>query len=82
MAILGRVSQGETGNLSACRGRTQSALQRVVRAIEKKPSLLFLIRVCPYPYNVMNCLLAASPTLSFEVYTLATAISLFKVRSF
>jgi len=55
------------------------SIKRVVRAIEKKPSLLFLIRVCPYPYNVMNCLLAASPTLSFEVYTLATALSLFKV---
>jgi uncharacterized membrane protein YdjX (TVP38/TMEM64 family) len=34
-------------------------LKRVVRAIEKRPKLLFLIRLAPYPYNVMNCLLAA-----------------------
>lgn len=34
-------------------------LKRVVRAIERRPKLLFLIRVAPYPYNVMNCLLAS-----------------------
>ncbi|KAF5393720.1 hypothetical protein D9757_000178 [Collybiopsis confluens] len=54
-------------------------LKRVVRAIEKRPKLLFLIRLAPYPYNVMNCLLAASPTLTFQTYTLCTALSLFKV---
>ncbi|KZT26948.1 hypothetical protein NEOLEDRAFT_1061648 [Neolentinus lepideus HHB14362 ss-1] len=56
-----------------------SAIKRVVRAIEKRPKLLFLIRLAPYPYNVMNCLLAASPTLSFQTYTVCTALSLFKV---
>ncbi|KAJ3756785.1 hypothetical protein EV360DRAFT_84647 [Lentinula raphanica] len=54
-------------------------LKRVVRAIEKRPKLLFLIRLAPYPYNVMNCLLAASPTLTLRTYTLCTALSLFKV---
>ena len=54
-------------------------IRRVVCAIEKRPKLLFLIRVAPYPYNVMNCLLAASPTLTFKTYTVCTALSLFKV---
>jgi len=54
-------------------------VQRVVRAIEKRPRLLFLIRLAPYPYNVMNCLLAASPSLTFRTYTICTALSLFKL---
>ncbi|KZV69121.1 hypothetical protein PENSPDRAFT_581469 [Peniophora sp. CONT] len=55
------------------------SIGRVCRAIEKRPALLFLIRLAPYPYNVMNCLLAASPTLSFRTYVSCTALSLFKV---
>jgi len=55
------------------------SIKRVVRAIEKRPKLLFLIRLAPYPYNVMNCLLAASPTLTLHTYTVCTALSLFKV---
>ncbi|KAJ4492992.1 hypothetical protein C8J55DRAFT_501914 [Lentinula edodes] len=54
-------------------------LKRVVGAIEKRPKLLFLIRLAPYPYNVMNCLLAASPSLTLRTYTICTALSLFKV---
>lgn len=54
-------------------------IKRVVRAIEKRPKLLFLIRLAPYPYNVMNCLLAASPTLTLRTYTVCTALSLFKL---
>lgn len=54
-------------------------IKRVVRAIEKRPKLLFLIRLAPYPYNVMNCLLAAAPSLSLHTYTVCTALSLFKV---
>lgn len=54
-------------------------IKRVVRAVEKRPKLLFLIRLAPYPYNVMNCLLAASPTLTLRTYTICTALSLFKV---
>lgn len=56
-----------------------TAIKRVVRAIEKRPKLLFLIRLAPYPYNVMNCLLAAAPTLTLHTYTVCTALSLFKV---
>ena len=51
----------------------------MIRAIEKRPKLLFLIRLAPYPYNVMNCLLAASRTLTLHTYTVCTALSLFKV---
>lgn len=58
---------------------TTTTMKRVVRAIEKQPKLLFLIRLAPYPYNVMNCLLAAAPTLTFRTYTVCTALSLFKV---
>ncbi|KAJ7638649.1 hypothetical protein FB45DRAFT_407707 [Roridomyces roridus] len=56
-----------------------TTIKRVVRAVEKRPQLLFLVRLAPYPYNVMNCLLAASPTLTLQTYTLCTAASLFKV---
>ena len=38
-----------------------------------------MVRLAPYPYNVMNALLAASPTLTFKTYTFCTALSLFKV---
>lgn len=63
-----------------CRWLDSAAtIKRVVRAIEKRPKLLFLIRLAPYPYNVMNCLLAASPTLTLKTYTVCTALSLFKV---
>jgi len=56
-----------------------TTIKRVVRAIEKRPKLLFMVRLAPYPYNVMNALLAASPTLTFKTYTVCTALSLFKV---
>lgn len=56
-----------------------TSIKRVVRAIEKRPKLLFLIRLAPYPYNVMNCLLAAAPSLTLRTYTVCTALSLFKV---
>jgi len=56
-----------------------TSVKRVVRAVEKRPKLLFLIRLAPYPYNVMNCLLAASPSLTLHTYTVCTALSLFKV---
>ncbi|KAI1792892.1 hypothetical protein LXA43DRAFT_296200 [Ganoderma leucocontextum] len=54
-------------------------IKRAVRAIENNPKLLFLIRLAPYPYNVMNCLLAASPSLTFRTYTVCTALSLPKL---
>ncbi|KAG7097141.1 hypothetical protein E1B28_004519 [Marasmius oreades] len=55
------------------------SMKRVVCAIEKRPKLLFLIRLAPYPYNVMNCLLAAAPSLTLRTFTVCTAMSLFKV---
>lgn len=54
-------------------------IKRIVHAIERRPKLLFLIRLAPYPYNVLNCLLAASTTLTLQTYTICTALSLFKV---
>lgn len=55
------------------------SFKRVLRAIEKRPNILFLIRLAPYPFNVMNVLLAASPTLTLRTYTTCTALSLLKV---
>lgn len=55
------------------------SFKRVVRAIERRPNVLFLVRLAPYPYNVMNVLLAASPTLSLRTYTTCTGLALFKV---
>ncbi|EGO01844.1 hypothetical protein SERLA73DRAFT_49877 [Serpula lacrymans var. lacrymans S7.3] len=66
------------GAITRWLARTHS-IRRAVRAIERRPSLLFLVRLAPYPYNVMNCLLAASPTLTLKTYTGCTALSLFKV---
>lgn len=52
---------------------------RIVRAIERRPRLLYLIRLSPYPYNLMNTLLASSETLSFRCYFWCTALSLPKL---
>lgn len=52
---------------------------QVVFAIEKQPKLLFLIRLAPYPYNLMNTLLASSRTLSLKTYTICTALALPKL---
>lgn len=53
-------------------------LRKAVRAIEKNNRLLFLIRLAPYPYNVMNCLLAASK-VKLRTFVGTTALSLVKV---
>ncbi|CAJ0764540.1 17372_t:CDS:2 [Entrophospora sp. SA101] len=51
----------------------------VVKAVEKKGfKLLFLIRIAPYPYNVLNALLSATH-ISTKTFTSATALSLFKL---
>jgi membrane protein DedA with SNARE-associated domain len=63
----------------ACWLSKTTSIRRVVHAIEKRPKLLFMVRLAPYPYNVMNALLAASPTLTFKTYTVCTGLSLFKV---
>lgn len=54
-------------------------LKKVVRAIEKQPKLLFLVRLAPYPYNLMNTLLASSPTLTLRTYVVCTALALPKL---
>lgn len=54
-------------------------LRKVVRAIEKQPKLLFLVRLAPYPYNLMNTLLASSPTLTLRTYVTCTALALPKL---
>ena len=53
-------------------------LARAVRAISKNPKLLFLVRLAPYPYNVMNVLLAACPSLTIRRYVSCTGLSLLK----
>ncbi|CAG8572334.1 9825_t:CDS:2 [Funneliformis mosseae] len=55
------------------------SLNAVITAVEKKGfKLLFLIRLAPYPYNVLNTLLSATH-LSFKTFVGATALSLFKL---
>ena len=54
-------------------------LQRVVHAIELRPQLLFLVRLAPYPYNLLNMLLASSHILSFRTYLSCTALALPKL---
>ncbi|KAJ8595335.1 hypothetical protein M405DRAFT_849775 [Rhizopogon salebrosus TDB-379] len=54
-------------------------LCRAVRAVERRPQLLFFVRLAPYPYNVLNALLAATPTLTMRTYVICTGLSLFKV---
>jgi hypothetical protein len=51
----------------------------LLQIIPAKPHLLLLIRIAPYPYNLLNVILASSPTLSLRTYTGCTAISLLKV---
>jgi uncharacterized membrane protein YdjX (TVP38/TMEM64 family) len=53
-------------------------LARAVRAVSKNPKLLFLVRLAPYPYNVMNVLLAACPSLTMRRYVCCTGLSLLK----
>ncbi|KAH7919864.1 hypothetical protein BV22DRAFT_1040518 [Leucogyrophana mollusca] len=54
-------------------------LSRAVRAVSRRPGLLFLVRLAPYPYNVLNVLLAGAEGLSVRTYVGATALSLGKV---
>jgi len=55
------------------------SLKRVVRAIEQRPSIFFLVRVAPYPYNVLNAVLGSSSSMPMSRYLLTTAASLCKV---
>ncbi|KAI9033829.1 snare associated Golgi protein-domain-containing protein [Phycomyces nitens] len=54
-------------------------LQAVVKAVEKKGFKLFiLIRLSPYPFNMLNMLFAATD-ISLYHFTLGTAITLTKI---
>lgn len=51
----------------------------LLHILPSKPHLLLLIRVAPYPYNLLNVILASSPCLSLRTYTACTALSLCKL---
>jgi uncharacterized membrane protein YdjX (TVP38/TMEM64 family) len=55
------------------------SLKRVVRAIEQRPSIFLLVRVAPYPYNVLNAVLGSSSSMPLSRYLGTTALSLLKV---
>ncbi|KAK5807950.1 snare associated Golgi protein-domain-containing protein, partial [Linnemannia elongata] len=55
------------------------SLKGVVRTVEKRGfRLLVLIRLAPYPFNVMNAILSATH-IPLSTYIVATAISLIKL---
>ncbi|KAI7819214.1 snare associated Golgi protein-domain-containing protein, partial [Gamsiella multidivaricata] len=55
------------------------SLKSVVRTVERRGfRLLVLIRLAPYPYNIMNALLSATH-IPLHTFALATAISLIKL---
>ncbi|KAF9965322.1 hypothetical protein BGZ70_005035 [Mortierella alpina] len=55
------------------------SLKSVVRTVEKRGfKLLVLIRLAPYPFNIMNALLSATH-IPLPTFALATAISLVKL---
>ncbi|WVQ93262.1 hypothetical protein IAU59_000328 [Kwoniella sp. CBS 9459] len=51
----------------------------ILNILPSNPHLLLLIRIAPYPYNLLNVILASSPTLTLRTYTGCTAISLCKL---
>ena len=51
----------------------------LLHIIPAKPHLLLLIRVAPYPFNLLNVILASSPSLTLRTYTACTALSLCKL---
>ena len=51
----------------------------LLHIIPANPHLLLLIRVAPYPYNLLNVILASSPALTLRTYTACTALSLLKL---
>lgn len=51
----------------------------LLQIIPQNPHLLLLIRIAPYPYNLLNVVLASAPSLSLQTYTFCTAISLCKL---
>lgn len=51
----------------------------LLQIIPQNPHLLLLIRIAPYPYNLLNVVLASAPSLSLQTYTACTALSLCKL---
>jgi uncharacterized membrane protein YdjX (TVP38/TMEM64 family) len=51
----------------------------LLQIIPANPHLLLLIRVAPYPYNLLNVILASAPSLTLRTYTGCTALSLIKL---
>ncbi|RXK37892.1 hypothetical protein M231_04891 [Tremella mesenterica] len=51
----------------------------LLQIIPDNPHLLLLIRIAPYPYNLLNVILASSPSLTLFNYTACTALSLCKL---
>ena len=51
----------------------------LLHIIPSNPHLLLLIRIAPYPYNLLNVILASSPALTLRTYTGCTALSLCKL---
>jgi uncharacterized membrane protein YdjX (TVP38/TMEM64 family) len=51
----------------------------LLHIIPSNPHLLLLIRIAPYPYNLLNVILASSPALTLKTYTACTAVSLCKL---
>ncbi|KAL1915928.1 uncharacterized protein VTP21DRAFT_6316 [Calcarisporiella thermophila] len=59
--------------------RRYASMEAVLLAVEKKGfNLLVLIRIAPYPFAILNVLLSATQ-ISLSTFSLATAISLFKI---
>ncbi|WVQ75480.1 hypothetical protein IAR50_005105 [Cryptococcus sp. DSM 104548] len=51
----------------------------LLHVLPTHPHLLLLIRIAPYPYNLLNVILASSPTLTLQTYTGCTALALSKL---
>ncbi|RKP25545.1 snare associated Golgi protein-domain-containing protein, partial [Syncephalis pseudoplumigaleata] len=80
---------GACASFAVCRrwGRRYTAqlaassrhLAAVLRAVERRGwKLLLLVRLAPYPYNLLNALFSMT-SLSFRVFALTTAASLVKL---
>lgn len=52
---------------------------KLIQVVERRPRLLFLIRLAPYPYNLLNASLASSQKLTLKTFAFCTALSLPKL---
>ncbi|KAF8341987.1 uncharacterized protein EI90DRAFT_2904003 [Cantharellus anzutake] len=56
-----------------------ASLKRVVRVIEERWVVFLLVRVAPYPFNVVNAVLGSGSGMELRVYLGVTGVSLLKV---